>query len=198
MSAFDILDCEQRSRRWKPGARRRLQDAALELFDEKGFAATTAANIAARAGLTERTFYRYFSDKKEVLFGDEAIYTAALNYAVSGAPDRAAPLVAAKIGLEALCDKLQPQLPELRRREQVFIRSPELRERDLSKAAMFTSALSKALEKRGFSTPESAIAAEVAMALFRVAYNHWLTSEPDQKLADSLSRCLRSFQKLVI
>ena len=54
--------------RWKPDARGRLEQAAFELFTERGFEQTTVAEIAERAGLTERTFFRYFADKREVLF----------------------------------------------------------------------------------------------------------------------------------
>lgn len=196
MSSPDIKKKES-SQRWKPGGRRRLQEAALALFDEQGFAATTTASIAERAGLTERTFFRYFSDKKEVLFGDEAMFATAIEQAILHAPRGAAPYAAARLGLEALSCALQPRFNELRKREQVFSRAPELRERELSKAASFSAAVSAALQKRGVRLHRASIVAETSLGLFRVAYGRWLAREEEGELISFLDWSYQEFRKLI-
>src|ERR1700684_1766734 len=66
--------------------RRRLRAAALELYRDRGSDHTTTAEIAARAGVTERTYFRHFPDKREVLFDGEADLQTALVEAVADAP----------------------------------------------------------------------------------------------------------------
>ena len=73
--------------RWEPNARGRLEQAAMELYLERGFDQTTVAEIAERAGLTERTFFRHFADKREVLFAGAGALQELLVSAVAGAPD---------------------------------------------------------------------------------------------------------------
>src|ERR1700742_5176667 len=90
--------------RWAPGAKGRLEEAAMELFDERGFEDTTVADIAERAGLTKRTFFRYFGDKREVLFSGSAQLQAKFVEAIAAAPAEAAPLDAVAAGLDAMAD----------------------------------------------------------------------------------------------
>src|SRR6202035_2298884 len=87
--------------RWEPNARGRLEQAALELYLERGFEQTTVAEIAKRAGLTERTFFRHFADKREVLFSGAGALEELLVSAVAGAPESSAPMAAVAAGLEA-------------------------------------------------------------------------------------------------
>src|SRR5215471_3367257 len=87
--------------RWEPNARGRLEQAALELYVERGFAQTTVAEIAERAGLTERTFFRHFADKREVLFAGADNLQEFLVSAVAGAPDSVPPIEAVAAALEA-------------------------------------------------------------------------------------------------
>src|SRR5580704_11732687 len=87
--------------RWEPNSRGRLQEAALALYTERGFDQTTAAEIAARAGLTERTFFRHFADKREVLFGGSALLQERIVSGVAGAPAGCTPLEAVAHGLDA-------------------------------------------------------------------------------------------------
>ncbi|MFC7108595.1 TetR/AcrR family transcriptional regulator [Nonomuraea rubra] len=77
--------------RWEPGAAERLQEAALELFATRGFEQTTATEIAQSVGLTERTFFRHFSDKREVLFHGQHLLTQAFLAGVENAPPDASP-----------------------------------------------------------------------------------------------------------
>ena len=72
--------------RWEPDARGRLEQAALELFEERGYARTTVGDIASRAGLTERTFFRYFTDKREVLFSGSGAVESLMVESIAAAP----------------------------------------------------------------------------------------------------------------
>src|SRR5271156_3758669 len=93
--------------RWEPDARGRLMKAAFELYGERGFDNTTVAEIAARAGLTERTFFRYFADKREVLFSGAGLLQELLVNSVANAPVYAAPIDAVAGALEAAGALLQ-------------------------------------------------------------------------------------------
>src|ERR1700761_7340762 len=85
--------------RWQPDSRGRLQEAARALYAERGFDQTTAAQIAVRAGVTERTFFRHFADKREVLFGGSALLQERIVASVAGAPPDAGPMDAVACGL---------------------------------------------------------------------------------------------------
>ena len=119
---------------------RRLQQAALELFRERGFDQTTAAEIAARAGVTERTFFRHFPDKREILFNGEASLRTALTNAVADAPADLEPLQALLFAFHAVEAMLEENRPFSEPRHQVIAAVPALRERELAKVAALTTA----------------------------------------------------------
>ena len=119
--------------RWEPNSRGRLQEAALALYAERGFDQTTVAEIAARAGVTERTFYRHFADKREVLFGGSAVLKERILTGVTDAPASARPLDALARGLDAAAAMLGEGRRDLSRlRQTVIAANPELRERELA------------------------------------------------------------------
>jgi AcrR family transcriptional regulator len=121
--------------RWQPNARGRLEKAAMELYGERGFDRTTVAQIAARAGLTERTFFRHFADKREVLFAGSGQLQDLMVQAVIDAPASGAPIDAVAAGLEAIGTMLQESRGRAfaRRRQSIVAASGELRERELNK-----------------------------------------------------------------
>ncbi|MHB1569263.1 MAG: TetR/AcrR family transcriptional regulator, partial [Solirubrobacteraceae bacterium] len=121
--------------RWQPDARGRLEQAAMELYSERGFEQTTVAEIAQRAGLTERTFFRHYADKREVLFAGAEFLEVAVTEAVTAAPDSAAPIDAAMAGLAAAAALLEERREFAGRRHAIIAASPELRERELIKLA---------------------------------------------------------------
>jgi AcrR family transcriptional regulator len=170
--------------RWEPDARRRLQDAALELFAERGFEQTTARQIAERAGLTERTFFRHFGDKREVLFGNEAAVTAALVDGVATAPKRASTARAVEAGLRAASRDMQPRRAFLRRFAALVDEHPELTERELIKQRSMAAALADALATRGLDAIQAQLAAEFAIVVMRVAFTQWLTRGERRPLED--------------
>lgn len=166
--------------RWQPDARGRLQEAALELYAEHGLEQTTAAQVAARAGLTERTFFRHFGDKREVLFGNEEALRELLASTVAEAPAELSPRAALALGLEAVGDQLQPRRDSLRRRAPIIAAHPELQERELIKLASWSAALAGALRQRGLDEPSARLVAEVAIAVLRVATERWLDDDGDE------------------
>jgi AcrR family transcriptional regulator len=160
--------------RWEPAAETRLLDAALALFEERGYDETTVAEIAERAGLTKRTFFRYFADKREVLFWGAQRIEDLFTGAIQSAPPAASALDAVALGLEAFGRSLQGQGEVAARRIRIVRASPELSERQLIKFASMAEAASRALRSRGVSADAAVLAAETGMTVFRVATARWL------------------------
>ncbi|SDL37190.1 DNA-binding transcriptional regulator, AcrR family [Nonomuraea maritima] len=155
-------------------ARRRLQQAALELYLERGFDRTTTAEIAARAGVNERTFFRHFPDKREVLFDGEADLRAALTGAVSEAPDGLQPLDLLLRAFRKAEHIFEGNRPFAEPRVQVIAATPALRERDLAKAASLIAALAAALRQRGVADRLAGLAAQAGWAAFHQAFQAWI------------------------
>ncbi len=166
--------------RWEPDARSRMQEAALELFGERGYAGTTAAEVAERAGLTERTFFRHFSDKREVLFDGNELGDL-LAEAVADAPEGATPAEAVAAGLDAVAAEVEGGREAVARRARVVEAHAELRERELAKLASWSAALGGAFRGQGLSGPAAKLLAEVSVAVFRVAYQRWLDEGPAER-----------------
>jgi AcrR family transcriptional regulator len=165
--------------RWEPDARGRLAKAALALYAGRGFEQTTVAEIAARAGLTERTFFRHFSDKREVLFYGMEMARDLLARAVADAPPSASPLEAVGAALEAVGAMIQENPERVRLRDAIVSANAELRERELIKLAALASAAAGALRDCGIPEPAASLAAETGVAVFKVAFARWI-SEPGQ------------------
>jgi AcrR family transcriptional regulator len=179
--------------RWEPGARSRLEQAALALYGERGFEQTTVAEIAKRAGLTERTFFRYFADKREVLFWGSAALQDLLVSNAASAPDSATPIDAVAAALEAAGAVLQQRREYARQRQAVIAANADLRERELIKLASLASAIAGALRQRGVSDPAASLTAEAGIAVFKIAFERWV-NETGQR---DLPRLIReSFDEL--
>jgi AcrR family transcriptional regulator len=169
--------------RWEPDSRGRLQEAALALYSERGFDQTTAAQIAERAGVSERTFFRHFADKREVLFGGSALLRERIVAGVAGAPTAEGPFDAAARGLDAAAAMLGEFRRDLsRQRQAVIVANPELRERELAKLADYAAAVATALRQRGVSEPQASLAAEAGMSVLRVAVERWANGDDDRDL----------------
>jgi len=173
--------------RWEPNARGRLAQAALTLYAEQGFEKTTAAEIAARAGLTERTFFRHYADKREVLFYGMDSLRDILVHAVADAPISAGPMEAAGAALEAVAGMVAENPEYARLRNAVVSANAELQERELIKLAQLAAAMSGALRDRGIPEPAASLAAETGVAVYRVAFARWI-SEPGQPDLPSILR----------
>jgi AcrR family transcriptional regulator len=170
--------------RWRPGARERLQAAALELFATRGFEQTTAAEIAQAVGLSERSFFRLFADKREVLFyGQEQFVQAFLDGAKAAAPD-ASPL---EVIISAL-NSAATLFPDERRstsrtRQAVIKQNPALQEREQHKLAGLATAVAAGLRARGVGEPTATLAAESGATVFGIAFSQWIRDDETRSLA---------------
>ncbi len=170
--------------RWQPNAAGRLQQAALELYAERGYEETTVAEIAERAGLTERTFFRHFADKREVLFRGSGELQQLIVEAVDAAPASATPMEAIAIGLAAAGAIFDPpRRPHSLQRQAVIDANPELQERELVKLASLATALAEALRRRGVQDPAAELTAEAGIAVFRVAFERWVHDHSNRDFA---------------
>jgi AcrR family transcriptional regulator len=159
--------------RWQPNAPERLQQAAFDLYTERGYDRTTVAEIAKRADLTERTFFRHFADKREVLFAGGDRFRAALVAPVDAAPLSAGPLEAVAAGIEA-AGAVFPALVLVRRRRALILANPELQERELIKLASLSSSLGEALRRRGVTSTAAELAASSGVAVLQTALTRWV------------------------
>jgi AcrR family transcriptional regulator len=151
----------------------------MELYAEQGFEQTTVAEIAERAGLTERTFFRHFADKREVLFYGMDRLRDLLTRAVADAPASATAMDAVGAAFEAASAMFQENPERVRLRDAIVSANADLRERELIKLATFASAVADALRDRGITEPTASLAAETGVAVFKVAFARWV-SEPGQ------------------
>lgn len=177
-----VIGYDQAMGRWEPNARGRLEQAALELYVERGFEQTTVAEIAQRAGLTERTFFRHFADKREVLFQGAASLQELLVNAVAGTPASSAPIDAIAAALAAAGALLGERRESARQRQTVIAANPELRERELIKLASLATALANALRARGVRDPTAGLAAEAGIAVFKIAFERWVEESNQRDL----------------
>lgn len=174
----------------------RLQQAALELFRERGYDRTTAAEIAARTGVTERTFFRYFPDKREVLFVGEAVLRTALTASISGAPHGLGPLNMLFSAFRSVLPLLEANRPFAKPRQEIISSTPALAERELAKHAALADALAAALKTRGVEDLQAVLAARTGMAAFVHVTIAWL-DDPALELAERLDLVLRGLKSLL-
>src|ERR1017187_10640831 len=176
--------------RWEPNARGRLEQAALELYVERGFEQTTVAEIAKRAGLTERTFFRHFADKREVLFWGAGSLREFLVNAVASAPESAAPIDVVAAALEAAAALLQERREYAQQRQAVIAANVGLQERELVKLASIASAMADALRRRGVRDPAAGLAAEAGIAVFKIAFERWINGTTQRDLSQLIRESL--------
>ncbi len=173
--------------RWEPDARGRLGQAAMDLYAERGYEQTTVAEIADRAGLTARTFFRYFADKREVLFAGAEALTEQLTRAVEAAPVTDGPLAVVAAALSVVAAHVGVDREYSRRRQSVIAANEDLQERELTKLAAWSRVLAAGLRTRGVAEPTASLAAETGVAVFRVAFDRWLTGPARRSLARTLN-----------
>jgi AcrR family transcriptional regulator len=165
--------------RWDPEAEQRLQTAAIELFLELGYENVTVSQIADRAGLTRRTFSRYFADKRDVLFAGSDQLPPALAAAVLAADPALSPYAALITALVDVGSELANRVaPLAAQRRAVVARSPELQERGRTKFADVTLALAGALGELGVDSGNARLLASVGVAIFQSGFDRWV-DDPD-------------------
>lgn len=170
--------------RWEPGTAQRLQDAALELFAARGYEETTATEIAQAVGLTERTFFRHFSDKREVLFhGQQSLIDAFL----AGLDDAPADATPSELALRALRSSAgffdDERRAHSRKRQSVIDDNPALQEREALKLVGVGRALAGALRERGVDGVAAEVAAQIAVMAFGIAFTQWIAEDEERPFA---------------
>jgi len=181
--------------RWEPNARGRLERAALALFVEHGYDATTVAQIADRAGLTKSTFFRHFADKREVLFGGQDMLTELFSDAVRTAPPSATTVGCLAAALESAAAAFTPDRHDLApQRRAVIAANSELQERELLKRARLASAMAEALRVRGADDTTARLAAEMGVLAFSTAYARWAAPDNRQPFTQIAHAALRDLQ----
>ncbi|SFH05512.1 regulatory protein, tetR family [Actinopolymorpha cephalotaxi] len=182
--------------RWEPDARGRMMRAAIELFDERGFDKTTAGDIAERAGVTERTFFRHFTDKREVLFAGSDVMERTAYDAIEAAPADLTPLDAALAGMVAAGGLLADRHDHAVRRARIVAVNPSLHERELLKLAALTEATVSALHGRGVTEPTAGLAAHSAVTVFHVAFARWVSTDEPPTFADCVADAAAALREL--
>lgn len=185
--------------RWEEGAERRLREAALELFAQNGYERTKIADITARARLNYRSFFRHFSDKREVLFAGEPELRQVAMVALVGADPRCPILDRAMVAVRAAASWLDARADDAVATARIIRQSSELRERELVKLEVLTDEIAAVLHGSGAAGTDAAVVARSAVGLFVVAYAQW--SLPDQQCAQSttlveiLNKCERTLRR---
>ncbi|GGP53480.1 TetR/AcrR family transcriptional regulator [Saccharothrix coeruleofusca] len=166
--------------RWQPDTTHRLVVAAVDLFTEQGYDATTVAQIAERAGVTKSTFFRHFSDKRELLVAGQETLSRLLAEGIAEAPANASPLEAVAAGLERASSAMGPANRELGPRLKVAVAaSTELQERDALKSVGLAAAMTTALVARDIPEPTAHLAAELGVLAFKRGYAQWSEQDRD-------------------
>lgn len=176
-------------------ARNRLRDAALALYLERGYDATTTANIAERAGVNHRTFFRHFPDKREVLFSGESDLREALEHSLTMVPAGVDPLQALLRAFIASAHVLEDNRETGMARLRLIAATPALRERDLAKGVMITDSLAIALTNRGESSQVARVAAAVGWVTFHEAAANWI-AEPVHPLEHHIRSAFNTLESL--
>jgi AcrR family transcriptional regulator len=183
--------------RWEPDAAGRLREAAMALYAERGYDGTTVAEIADRAGVTARTFFRHFTDKREVLFAGSEQLEQHMVEALAAAPADASPMEAVTAAVLATAEFFDDIRRDYsRRRAAVITSTPELRERELIKMATLTTALTDGLLERGVAPDVAALAAEAGVAVFRVSFERWIAAPDDVPITDVIQATLKTLAAL--
>ena len=176
--------------RWEPNARGRLEEAALDLYTERGFDETTVAEIAERAGLTERTYFRYFADKREVLFGGQDALLDIFVNEIAQAPESMSPIDAVGAALAVVAAFFEDRHRQARRRQAVVAANPSLQERELIKLASISAAMAEGLRDRGAGDSAAKLAAEAGVAVFKVAFDRWVNEGRKDQLRQFIRESL--------
>ncbi|SDJ09892.1 transcriptional regulator, TetR family [Frankineae bacterium MT45] len=182
--------------RWEPDAAGRLGQAAMELYLERGYEQTTVAEIAERAGLTARTFFRHYADKREVLFAGAGAFQANIIAALEAAESAAPAMEVVATALDAAATSLGAHHEHARQRYTVIAANAELRERELTKMATLALALADGLRRRDVPEPTASLAAETGVAVFRVAFERWVTEPGDLDLRQLLREAFAQLRSL--
>ena len=196
MSVTDIMGEDRRlllMGRWLPDAHGRLARAALELYSERGFEQTTALEIAERAGVTERTFFRYFADKREVLFQGSQELQRIILEAIAQTPADVRPVDVVVSALNTVGGLVFDRAHSIRRAA-IIAANPALQERELLKFSTLTASVAGALRERGVAEPSATLAAETGVTVFKIGFERWITGTPSEDWAECIRDTVRELR----
>lgn len=183
--------------RWEPGTRERLFAAALGLFATRGYEQTTAADIAQSVGLSERTFFRHFADKREVLFARQEDFLSVFQDGIAAAPGTAGPMELVSAALQGTAEFFPDERrADSRLRQSVIDANPALGEREQHKLAVLGTVLAGALRDRGIGEPAATLAARSGVTAFSVAFAQWIAPDEHRSLAELIRWALTELARL--
>lgn len=180
--------------RWDPGTEQRLIQAALALFRERGYSEVTVTHIAERAGITRRTYFRYFPDKREVLFANSDRLVAAVGEAILTAGAQVSALNAALNAFTLAGNYLTEHIAHAAERLEVIRSSPDLQERERTKHAALSTEVERALVTRGTAPGVAHVTAQVTTLAFVNAYEQWTDARDHEDFADRLQRTVNAIR----
>jgi AcrR family transcriptional regulator len=181
--------------RWEPDARGRLLRAAIELFSERGYEATTAAQIAAHAGLTKTTLFRHFADKREILFQGQDVLVAGVTTGVRAAPAESSPMELVRSGIASLCAAHSEDLRDVGRLlDPLLAKTPELQERATFKRSAIAEALTHALQSRLDDSRRAGLLADIGVRAYYEGYAAWMLADGTGSLIESVERELAAYE----
>lgn len=169
----------------------------MTLFDEQGYEATTVAEIAEAAGLTKRTFFRYFTDKREVLFGGGTELRDCWVAGIEEAPAEAGAMEAVSLGLDRVAELFKDRHAFAQTRARIVVANPELQERELIKLAQLAAALAAALRVRGIVDPAADLAAQTGVTVFHNAFARWVRQDDPAAMRRLLDDSLADLRAVV-
>jgi AcrR family transcriptional regulator len=180
--------------RWEPNARGRLEQAAMALFETRGYDRTTVEEIAARAGVTERTFFRYFADKREVLFGGAKDLERLIVDTIVAVPAATAPFDAVTAALQATASVFEQRRGYARKRRGIITTHADLQERELIKLASLAAAIAHSLRQRGVAASAADLIAELGIAIFRNAFERWVDDKAHRPLSQHIQSAVEELK----
>ncbi|MEC5148369.1 AcrR family transcriptional regulator [Cryobacterium psychrotolerans] len=179
--------------RWLPDAHGRLARAALELYSERGFEQTTALEIAERAGVTERTFFRYFADKREVLFQGSQELQRIILETIAETPEDVRPVDVVISAMNKVGGLVFDRAHSIRRAA-IIAANPALLERELLKFSTLSAAVAGALRERGVTEPSATLAAETGVTVFKIGFERWIAGTPSEDWAECIRDTVRQLR----
>jgi AcrR family transcriptional regulator len=183
--------------RWDPGTEERLEKAALELFYEHGYDSVTVTQIAERAGVVRRSFFRYFPDKREVLFAGSEKLPPAIAEAVLAASKSTPPLSAVLEAMTEVGTLLTQHIKDAAKRRTIIDASTELQEREQAKLAAVTAAISEALAKRHVAPQDAKMVAEIGTIVFQNAFAQWVAARGKKDFGSCIRTLAVALQQVV-
>ena len=171
----------------------------MTLFAERGFTATTVPEIAEAAGLTTRTFFRHFADKREVLFANEIDVPALASRMIADAPAGLSPMQIIAGSLEAVAAaQFSGGVDYFLARKAIIQSDDGLREREMHMMSRLSEALREGFVARGVDGLTADLTAQMTLAVFGTSIGRWLRQGGDADLPELLHDTLARLRSVML